>query len=276
MPKQTTLDIQTFTIDAVDNLPFLDKAELTLEHELQDGSSIVTIGETNCITKRSAKFSCGLFSNSSETCKVSNLDVTAVSLGGTDILAIAPEGTIRGTVVSKEASGPGDLWKYPEALDMNLSGNVKLLLPNGSNFFFGAGGLAKSLFVDDKTLLSNLDISLSVTINSAVVTIPCTISSVGQSFDRGDFIQLDVELASRSVYGADYPTSPTGTTSLLEKFCNSFRTTRAIVLDTGGTGFGVYTGNFLFESMEFGWNQSSLIVNEFNFMSHGPLVDSSV
>jgi hypothetical protein len=78
-----------------------------------------------------------------------------------------------------------------------------------------------------------------------------------------------ITLNSRWATGANNPTAPTGTTSLLEKAFNAPGTALAIVATSRATNGISYSGNFVIESARVAINQADAIMTQYRFRSSG-------
>lgn len=272
--KITTLDVTALSVGGINQLAFFESAQLSVDFDLEDGSSGAIAGVSKCITKKGGKLSLGLFSNSANACRVSNLDVSALTLGGTDIIGLCRSGTITVDISHSEGSGSADVFKYPEPVDMELKSNVMLVLPTDSNFLFGVGGFVKSILSDDPADIADLHLTLALTLNSAQFTIPFVVGSFNHTANRGSLQEYSLSLEASAPSSGDYPVAPTGTTTIIEKCINAFRTPVACVF-TAGPDSGAYTGNFVFESLSFSWEDSSLIKTNVELASYGPITEGS-
>lgn len=275
MAKQTTLDIEAATLGGVNILGYLDSGELTVVNDTEDGSTIVVGGETHCVVKKSGTLNLSLLSDSAEACRVSNLDISVLTQGGVDILGNCISGDMSIGIKNTEGSGAADIWKYPEPTGISIDATTELVLPVGTNPIFGSGKIVKSIFSNTLADMSDLYIVLSITINSVAITLPVTVTEFSHMFDRDDMMHYRFSYKSNSPgSGGTFPTAPTGSTTLLEKILNAYRVPVALDLDTGAAGAGDYQGNFVFQSCNFGWDQGSLIKNDYTLLSYGAIAES--
>lgn len=271
MSRFTNVDIAVFDINSGDFLEFMSGVTYATNFDTEDGAPINVLGNSPCPVKQGATLSTPLMSNSSTSCRVSNLDVSAITLDGQSIAPFVRGGSFNGTLGHEEGSGIGDRWKLPIVVSKDFSISLDLVVPTASNPIAGVGGFADSVHGNYADIV-NTSMVFSITINGIAVTLPTLVSGFEQSSERGAIQRVNMELMGKAPWDTSaYPTAPTGTTSLLEKALNDPKTPLAIELDFGTGNNNNYSGNFVISGFNFGFNDSEIIKTQYDFASSGEI-----
>ena len=166
MARQTIRDISVFTIGGTDFLCSLPKADLTINNVLAEGATACSKSNTPQVVKKGASLSFDLFS-AAAIGQVSNLNVTALTIGATSYLADVVEGSCSiGYIADNDTSGTGDTWQAPQNIRLGDVGFEMTLKVNtvAAPAFVALGASAT---------LADAYLDVSVTIGSTTITMPC-------------------------------------------------------------------------------------------------------
>lgn len=253
------VDVSVFSIGGNSLLGYFENAELTINSQDRDGSVVTRRGRSPVPTKRNASLSVPLFSGTAGDF-VSHLDVSAFTLGGVDLSDYLRGGSLNITNGFAESSAVGDLWQVPQWVSKDITATVEIDLPDAANH-------AVTALMDNA--VSDLDIALSITINSVMITVPMLISTFTWSTSSTELQRVTLNLKGQDPLTGDYPTAPTGTTSLLEKALNAAGTALAVsVTEKSANGYN-YAFNSVIESASFSWNDGELIPINYTLLSTG-------
>jgi hypothetical protein len=259
--RATPLDMTVLSIGGVSQLPFFRSAKLLLDSDRVEGKSIVMSGGSKQQVKKFGVLTLDLMSTVSGSTRVANLDLTELLLGGLDLTDDLRSMSFNGTLTHAEGSGAGDAWKFPNFVGKEFTSQLSVAIPATS---------PKDLHAYITGATSAAEAALDFTLNSVNIEVPMLVTTVGLPYEENGIQMADISLEDRAVYGAVYPTVPTGTTSLLEKFFNAPQTglTFAMTTKTGAAGH-VYGGTFLPKSFSFRIEDAALVVTSFELASQG-------
>lgn len=260
------VDVSVFSIAGSSVLGTFPDATITIDNENRDGSVVGRRGRSPVPTKRGASLSINLMSGSAIDW-VSHLDVSAFTIGGTDLSDYLRGGSLDIRNGFQESSAVSDLWKVPQWTSKDYTARVTLQIPDASEFAI-TGDM-------DDTNMADMDVALSITINSVTITIPMLITSHAWSTSSDGLQLIELLLEGQDPLTGDYPTAPTGTTTLLEKALNAAGTAVAISASTKSANGSNYAFNAVIESASFSWNDGELIPVQYNFLATGAVAIST-
>jgi len=265
--RATILDLSAFTIGGTSQLATIRDVAYSVTPEHVEGKPIVRMGGSAQPVKRSATVSTPLMTVVSDPTKVTNLNISAFSIGGVDTLANLIGGSFSGSFSLAEGKGVADEWAYPHVVGKDYAATIRIGVPATI-----AMGIPTAVHA---ATTASLPMVFTITISSVAVTLPMLIANYRHLFTENDIQVLEVELVGRSPDTGTYPTAPTGTTTLLEKALNAPGTALAFVLTSKAAGGVSYTGNFVYSSFSFDFNQSSIIATQYEFASVGAIAAAS-
>ncbi len=260
---QQTVDMSVFSIGGTSYLGTFRNTTFAVTNDTVEASPAVRDGMRAQVAKKGATLSTELMSVVSGSLKVQHTDVTVLTIDGTDYLG-SFTGTLSGEITSVEGALAGVLWKSPQ----NTKKNYRL---SGTIVVTTATGGAQGLLTDAFGTVANANMTVSVTINGVAITIPMTLVSCSLAFADGDIQKYAVELQGASPDTGDYPTAPTGSTSLLEKAFNAYKTALAVSLTTHATEGVNLAGNVKFSSFSIGIEDGALTNVQYEFVSDGAI-----
>lgn len=272
MGRVTTADVSVFSVGSVDLLALLKNARIVANIDQVDGKPFTRLGKSAHAVKKSLEISYSNFSTVSAPQRVTNINVTAFSYGGTDYIGTLRSGTFSGEFTHVEGSGIGDVFKSPYVTekDYKLSAELQLVDSATANWWQNNA---------DELLGGNLtgvNITVSFTINSVAITMPMSISSAELVLDEGGLQTVRIECSGRSPDSGDYPTAPTGTTSLFEKALNAPKTALAYSITNAATSaYDVnLAGNCIIKSFSIGFQDGALVMEDYSYASQGTVTPS--
>lgn len=266
--RSTILDVSVFTIGGTDFLGSYKDAEYRVNVAEDDGKPASRAGASAQPVKRSAVLRTTAMSVISAPAKVTNLHLDALSVGGVAMKANVRGGSFSGTMQHDEGSGDDDEWAFPNFVGKDYGANLQLAVP--ATFDATIEALLHAADAD------GLDVVFIVTLNGVAIEVPMLITDCAHLFREGAIQMLDATLAGRSPDSGNYPTAPTGTTTILEKAFNAPQTALAVALtNKAGIGLGrARTGNFLFSSFGFDFNDQAVVKTTYEFASQGAVTSA--
>lgn len=253
----TTLDISALSIGGSSFLTDLPNATATIEGDVVRNDSITDTEESEQLQKLSCRLSLPLMSTTSNPDRVSDLNVTVATLGGENLLTYGlQELTLDVSYARQEKPNAGSWFKYPQNVKRRITGSVLFSVPDA--------GTATMLSKLASTTHSDKVMTIACTVNSVAISMPVLLQSVEWQGERDGLQMLRCSLGARKGTA-----NPTGTTSLLEKALNAYRTALAIVLTTKASGGQTISGDFIFDSLSFQVRDGELVMAEYAFLSQG-------
>jgi hypothetical protein len=260
-------DISVYTVGGVALVGLFEEVTYSVDETQVDGSAMARLGKCAQGTKLKGHFDCKLMSTKSSPTRVSHLDLSVFTLGGTDYLAVVRSISLKGTYEAKAKAGLGSLFMRPQNVKKDYSADVELDCADGT-----ASALMTLMH---SATASDRNVALSFTLNGIANTIPMRIQKIAHKGSRNDLQVLSVSLMGRDPGSSAYPTAPTGTTTLLEKFYNDFRTELAFTYTSKtASGFSV-TGNCIPASFEISIQDEALEYENYAFDSVGTVTNAA-
>ena len=258
-----TLDVAAASIGGNSFLTDLEGCTFTLETDTVDNHSIVSPGVSKQVQKIKGTFDFPMFSTSTIPDRISDLNLSVATLGGTSLLTFGLE-SLKLSVgyVRQQRPNAGSPFHYPQNTIIEISGSARVATPDtGITPFLGDAA---------STTHSDRVKSLSFTLNGVAITLPVVITGAGVPFERGGLQMCDISLGPRVPASGAYPSAPTGTTTLLEKALNAYRTPLAISATTKATtGLVISGSNFIFDPWELEITDGGLVVPKYKFVNVG-------
>lgn len=260
--RQIAVDISAFTAGGVDLITLATEATVTKNIMDDAGQAINRLNESPQGVKMNWMLSATALSTKSGAIRVTNLDLSAASILGTDVLAAVESINFDRSLVLSEGSGCGDGWQYPNVTGGGFSGSARIKIPTS--------GVPLMAGIDAVT---DADGVFTFTLNGVSVTLPVLITSIQHSMRVGDVQVLEVTFKGQDPLTGTYPTAPTGTTTLMEKIFNAPRTALAVVLTTKAADGVAYTGNVVPQSYSVAIADGQVVRESFTFQGVGALAD---
>lgn len=237
-----------------------------------DGSVLNRVGLSAQPVGKDASFETTNHSVLSAPLKVSALDVSAFTIGGGSYVGLFSSFELSGTNTFDEARGGNNIWSYKQFITKDYSATGTIRIDDASN-------VLRALHADFHNAGTNtaqrqaLQMALAFTINGVSVSVPMTLTNVEHGVSESGVQQYTVTLSGQSPDTGDYPTAPTGTSTLLEKAFNAPQTALAILftpIGTVGQG-GQLGGNVKIASFQISVQERNLVLERYTFVNDGPI-----
>ena len=270
--RQDIADLAVFTWGPgpTSLLAVVSNVEFSLPVDAVEGRGIKYRGKSPQAVKQGGIIRTTLMSDVSSCVRVANVDVSAFTIGGVNFLAYLRGGSFSGSFEHDEAGGVGDYWKYPLVTVKDYASSVTLSIPDSgtANAFQDilAAGLAHAT---PANAIAARDVAFSITINGVAVTVPMFIADATWGGEAGRLQTVNLSLQGKDCDPTNYPTAPTGTTTLLEKALNAPKTPLAFSLTPKATNSANLAGEMVFSSFSFGFDDGQLIQTQYEFLTHG-------
>jgi hypothetical protein len=148
----------------------------------------------------------------------------------------------------------------------DFEGEIEMFLP-----VLVAGDLIIAAHDDD---VEASDMTVMVSLNGVPVEIPMAMHKFALKADNGDFQLLTAQVSGKAPdnLATQYPTNPTGTSSLLEKAVNQPGTALAFAFTTHATEGVALTGNMVWAGFDFSIPQEGGVVKtNYSWESQGKI-----
>lgn len=270
MPQTlTNLDLSVFNVDIEDDGTFVDYLGLiqnvTLSGDVDtvDTAPITRAYDRQQGVKKSWSVSAPVMSVKTGSTKVTNLDLSAISLFGTSYASNLKEGSFTIAWNLADATGAADLWRY------NQPTGTKTLTFEGRILVPATGGqdIQTKMFANNVT---DIEGTVTFTINGVTVTAAMVLKRFNQVFSRGDLQEFDVTFEASSPDSGTYPAAPTGTTTLLERALNTVGRHRLQLTSHASEGIA-YAGNAVLRQARIVIPQAGLLNVEYEWAGQGAL-----
>lgn len=268
-----TDDVSVYSLDGSSQLAFWKGASIEVAQDFGDVRPLSRTHLSPQPVKKSVTVSTSLLSTVSAPVKVSNLNVTAFSAGGTSFLAKLRGGSFSVSYNHAESSGVGDYWKFPEIVSwgFSMTAQFKVGTANASSV---SGVMAPLMFGSNGgATVANSKMTMIVTINSVTFELPMYMERASHQFTDGDVQVWEGTWQGSGLDSGTYPTTPTGSSDLLAKCINAPRTPVVILLtshSSEGIVYGTTSYNsFIPSSVTFSWNDGQIIATDYTFISQG-------
>lgn len=258
--RATHDDVSAISADATSYITDMIEGTVTFDHQVFDGTVIGDTNEKECAVKKIATID-AVFSSDTGSCKVSGLNMTAMTIDSVDVLNYLQSLTVNITNKFRDVDGVSDEWLYRQFLIQGITMSASLLVDTNAADEDG-------LILDAaSSTLSNLNMTVAFTINSVAFSIPMYVKTAQHKWSRGEVQMWDFTFGPRGA-----PTSPSGTSGLLAKALNAPGTAQAWILTSKTVGGLEYAGNFLPESISFSVNKQEAILTSYRLVNDGPCV----
>lgn len=258
----------TLTIGGGSVLTDLKDVSMRFSPEHNETKALNSYGKRRQISKMSIGFSVGLYSTISvDDVRVDFFNITALTLGVTDIRCDLYSFEAEGSFDRKPDPGYCTRWTK----NSNKSKDYKATLEVGVS----DAGYAALVVASASTVEADRRMDLAATINGIGVTIQVTLGEIQFAIPDADNQRVTFTVMGNapSNLATAYPTSPTGSSTLLEWAFNASKTTKAIVFksnNTAAVGVSV-TGNVTVVSFKFGAKDGEVLVSEYELESYGTM-----
>ena len=262
-------NVSIFTVAGVAMVGAGNKFDFTVSAEKADAGLIARLGKHSQPVKASGKLMVDLNSVNSGSTRSSHMNVLAFTIAGTSRLAILKSFSISGTFDKVAQAGVGEKYAKPQVVAKDYQISIELDVTTGVVKAM-MDKLTGSDFTGSATTVSiTLDAATPVTLTFAMNLNEGTLSSQRYSLQS---LQLSFDGADPGA--GNYPASPTGTTSILEKALNAattemaFSFQNALSADSGGIAASGYV---VFDSFSFKIADGQLVEESYGFETYGTI-----
>lgn len=240
-------------------------AKISITNANADGASILTLDGSPTFLKRAGTLSFSTMSGTSQ--RVTNIDVSALSLNAVSSVADVRGGEMRIGFTHDEGSGVGDKYEQPNVTGRTISGNVTLAIATSA---FPA---IYSRVLSDT--VANIEFVFSITLNGVTIALPVFATDWEHEATRDKIQTLKVSFLGKAPYdGATYPTTkPSTSSSLLGTALSDPRSILTYDFTTSAAaGAGLkYSGSAVFDSVGFSFNDKQIIETTYQMKTHGTI-----
>ncbi len=265
----TAKDMATFGLDLAGGTSYtsylgtLRMFKADLSGQMVDAKTLTQMYGQSQEVGAMATYDFQLMSVVSGSTKVSNLDISAFTIGGNSYLPVLK--SYDATITWEHTGKVGtQRWHYAALKNKTLMINCKVSIPATSAAF------SKTLQVAmGSSTVADRQLAVTITINGISVTTAMLLTKVTQSgIDINGEQVLDISLENRALDATTFPGAPTGTTTILEKVANSTSAwgLHALTKTTDGAD---YVGLVLPKSYKLSAPQSGLVVEDFSVVGIG-------
>lgn len=263
-------DLSVFEIDLEDDGTYADYLGTIQEVTLSGDLSTVNAAPINRTydrmqaARKGLTITAPLMSVKTGSVKVSTLDLSAFSFGGTDYVAYLVDGEFTCEQNLVQATAAKDFFSYP------ISGGTKSLTFEGNILVpataaLGSQALPTAFFSATPT---DHDATVTFTINGVTTTAAMTFSRFEKQFTRGEAQVFRVRAETNSPDSGTYPAAPTGTTTIWERLLNTQTRHRLRLTDHASEG-QQYAGNAILRRGTIRITNSGLIYVGYEWESQG-------
>jgi hypothetical protein len=266
-------DLSVFSISTVEQKTTVRDASIAISANEIESSPVTTVYERADGGARNAVIKANLMSVVSGSIKVSHLDVSAFSIGGTAYIGDLESGSFGVEWQHDEGKGNADGWLYPVFAKKRFQGEGTLRV-------LAATGAALPVLMAGT--LSSLNLDLTITINGVTVTVPCLFKMLTHTIPQAGVQKYAVQFSGQApdadtgaAGSGQAITLPTGSTTLLEKAFNT-KAVQAFQIDTKAAGGARYSGNMLLKSANYQWSEGQLVMAAYEWNSQGAITVAQI
>lgn len=261
--RATQLDVTVLTIGGVDYKNQAQNFTLTKSVATAEGQAIVRKFANPQAVKSSWTVQGNFVITKIAPARVTNLDLTAVSILGSSQVAAVESLTlnVNATHAMGDACQDGHAW--PVYVGSSIEGSATLKVPAASVPLMAAldaPGNASGVF--------------TFTLNGNTVELPVLITSLAHAASNGQVQTVEVSFVGQDPLVGDMPTTPTGTTTIVEKILNAPETPLPIAWTTKASGGVAYTGNALIQSYSLQINNGAVVTENMTWAGVGAITDA--
>lgn len=277
MSRQIAGDLSVLTVGGIALVDYIQNATYTLDVDKVEGRSIAYPGRSARAVKKGASIRASVMSSNGDTCnnRITNLDVSGLTIDGTAYESMLRGGTFTGEFTVAQAAPVGSFWRFPYIVAKDYSATVDLMLP------LSATANADRLIGADIHSSSAEDLCMTfiLTIDGVAYELPMLITKIEEKLTDDDINIYTVDLVGKSpASDSGYPTTPSGTTTLLEKAFNDPFTALAFTFTPyAAAGKGTSkTGNLIFNGFSFNFDDQKIIAIDYTFLSQGAVTQTNL
>jgi hypothetical protein len=262
--RATQLDVTTLEVGGADFLGRVKSVTLTKNVATADGQAINRKFANPQPVKNSWSLAFTAVETKSNPTRVTNLDLTVNTIGGTAHKANTESLTINVNATHAPGDACEDGHVYPVYTGSSIDGSAVLKVPTNAVPLMAA--------LDNPT---DADMAFTFTLNGSAVTFPIVITSVSHGASNGQVQMVNVSFMGQDPLTGDFPTAPTGTTSIFEKIVNAPQTPLAAEFESKAAGGVNYSGNVLIQSYSININNNAVMEESYTWAGVGEVTDAA-
>jgi hypothetical protein len=262
--RATQLDVSVLTVNAVDYTPLVSTVSLTKNVATAEGQAISRKYNNPQAVKNSWSLAFTARNTKTAPFRVTNLDLTGHSIGGSAFVADTESLTINVNAVHAMGDACQDGHAYPVYTGSTIDGSAVLKVPTTSVPLMAA--------LDAP---GDADLAFTFTLNGVQVTFPVIITSVAHNASVGQVQMVNVSFVGQDPLTGNHPSAPTGTTTILEKVLNAPQTAIPIAFTSKASGGVAYTGNALIQSYSVNISNSAVVEESMTWAGVGAPTDAA-
>jgi hypothetical protein len=236
---------------------------LDVENDTQEAGLITRLGENEQNVKANGVLAIERSGVISGANRVSHLNVTVFTIGGTDYIGVLNSYQLDGSFRHVMQSGMGEKWQKPQVESKHYKGSLVMDVDTGTALAF-ANMIGGADF-------SNTDQAVSITIDGVAITIPMSLQKFGLVAGRYEKQAISLNFNGADPGSGAYPTAPTGTTTILEKAFNAPTSQMAFAFQnalSGNTGGIAASGLCVFQSFSVNSTDGDLVKENYSFLTY--------
>lgn len=263
-------NISLYTVGGIALVPTGYSFSATVNNESVDAGLITRMGKNNQPVKQGVALSVERNGVTSGSTRVSHLNVSAFTIGGTSYLNVLKDLNFSGSFDQVMQAGIGEKYQKPQVVAKDYNITCSLNVESGDSLTLAAliGGAD----------FSNVDQAVSFTIDGVTITVPMNLMTYELSVPRYDLQTINLTFQGADPGSSAYPTAPTGTTSLLEQVLNTPTAELAFSfqnVDSGDVNGLRLSGNCVAESFSIQTSDGALVSETYQFQSYGTVTTAA-
>ncbi len=267
-------DLQAFSIGGNSLLTVIKNVQYKWTLDKADTSTISRTGRRRQTVNKGGTITTGAMSTlaSDSGMVASSLSISAFTLDGVSYLAYLRGGSVRGSFETRMVQGAADAPKWPQNFGKDYEWSIDLLIPAAADVQTANAAINLGPRLHDTDVLDQdlTRVVLSITIDGVATTMECEIDEFDHIINEKQEQEIKLRLTGNDPGTGNYPTAPTGSTSLLEKAFNASDTALAFVLTTSTAADGeTYSGNAIITDFGFSFNGGEIIIIDYTFSTRG-------
>jgi hypothetical protein len=253
-----------FTTGGILLAPSGTQFSFELANEKQDAGLVSRLGKNSQPVKAAGKLSVSLNPVVSGSERVSHGNVSVFTIGGVSYLNVLKSYSLSGSYEHRMQAGVGEKYAKPQVVAKDYQIAVALDIENTDSYTL--------MNLMGGTDFTNVDQTVSITINSVAITTAMNLNQGTISAQRYDLQELSLSFDGADPGAGAFPAAPTATASILEKALNAPTTEIAFAFQNAVSGVTTAmnaSGNCVFESFSFEVQDGQLVNETYNFATYG-------
>lgn len=263
-------ELTTFSLGGSAYLELVKDANLAWESATEEGASVLYGGSNIQETKRRGRIECSLFQDVATGVRLSHLDLSLASLGAVNLLSTA--NILNSLAINIKCKhqmkgGAGEAWEHPVVTGRDFSATLDLDCDSAA--------VPQPLVDFFSTTYADRDKTLTFTLNGVAFSLPMRIIGAGMPVEQAGKQHYTLSMGDRSAYSGQ-TVSPSGTTSLIQKIFNAYKTAITFSFQAAAAKSISATGNAVFDSLSLEINNGILVPTKLVLLTQGTVTGTAV